>query len=150
MSNIDWDQIAVELLGLTGEEFGKGFMGGAHVGGRVIATLFGGAGLADAAERLEDPILPDWAKKGGAADVSRFVPAGLGLSAVTASKEAKAAKAGKGAIPEVSKITDITKSMAQATTKDHADFGVWGHFLPFSQETWTASSWSPSRPSAPA
>lgn len=81
------------LIGISAEEFGKGLFGGAHAGGKALATLFGGGQLAQQVEDLESPILPSWAKSGGKGDIARYVPAGAGLQIMQMKNAAKASGA---------------------------------------------------------
>lgn len=48
-------------------ELGKNIFGGVHTAGKVLASAFGAGKLAEQAEQLESPILPDWAKGGAKA-----------------------------------------------------------------------------------
>lgn len=91
--------------------------GGLHVAGRTIASAFGGAGLADAAEALESPILPDWAKRGGPADIRVFD--NVALTAVTAKKAAKTGK------PEdIAKAAAAVQLQAKAESDKQPDVSV--------------------------
>lgn len=116
-------------IGFDWGSFGKDVFGGVHVAGRVVATAFGGAQLADAAEGLENQggLLPSWAKKGGAADVVH-IPEGSALTVAQASKGAKVAKKGSSAARSVatadappsskssSSESDLLASLARFTT----------------------------------
>lgn len=95
-----------QRVGLDWGDLGKNIFGGVHVAGRTIASAFGGAGLADAAEKLESPILPDWAKRGGVADVRIFD--NVALNAVTAKNIAKTPVTPPPAPKKTSTITDVT------------------------------------------
>lgn len=107
-------------IGVDWEDLGKNIFGGVHVAGRTIASAFGGAGLADMAEKLESPILPDWAKRGQAADIRIFD--NVALNAVTAKNVAKTP-----VIPAAPKKTSsITETTVPAAPKvdDVPEVGV--------------------------
>lgn len=63
-----------ELVGVDWADVGKSAFGVLHIAGKTVATAFGGGALADAAENLESPILPDWAKGVGTAPTTVSSP----------------------------------------------------------------------------
>src|SRR6185369_16122666 len=98
-------------------------MGGAHVAGRVLATAFGGRALADQAEGLENRggLLPDWAKKGGAADVLA-VPDGAALQMSSAG--AMKGGAGQSKVNFATFTTPAQTSAESVATVEGPDFVV--------------------------
>src|SRR6185369_11845695 len=98
-------------------------MGGAHVAGRVLATAFGGRALADQAEGLENRggLLPDWAKKGGAADVLA-VPDGAALQMSSAG--AMKGGAGQSKVNFATFTTPAQTSAESVATVEAPDFVV--------------------------
>lgn len=85
----DRDPDLDEIIGAADQWYHHLF-GAVHTAGGGIARLFGGGALVDQVERLEDPILPDWAK-----GANKLAPDGAGLAMVQMSK----GKAAQGAAP---------------------------------------------------
>lgn len=90
--NFPDDELQAVVGTLVGEndEWYHHLFGGIHTAGKLIASIFpGGAALSSAAESLESPILPDWAKSGPKVPAGAAMQAGVqdAMAAAQASKK---------------------------------------------------------------